>query len=533
VADTNIIRPQPGFQQMFVRTNVDVCIGGGVLSSGKSYAAVLAAAEPSLDPNFRALYLRNNLGDAKAGGGIIDTWREIYGDTIKIVESGDPHIDMPSGARIDITHVANQSKDAIMQRFKGRQYDLIVFDEGTGYSWDTFTTIISRNRGKSKWSGHVLMTTNPEKDHWLRVFLDWYIGDDGFIRADRNGVVRYFYINGETVYDVVWGNSKEEVYNQCRFEIDKKLKKLNKGKSTFGWENLIRSFTFYLGSMSENIAMLGNNPDYAGAVAMTGGRTAEQLLEGNWNISTKGDLDAPITQAMAEYVFENDPQVNGDRWITADLADYGTDNFVAIVWDGFHIVDILVVGRSTPKQNAMNLLDLAARYDIRQDHIIFDGTGGVYIKDYIPSAVMYVSNRPPMGVYGKNVAKLKDECYERLVSVINRRMMSCSESVALRNYSHKKIVNRITIKDEFKEECSVVMFRESLGGKKALIAKREMRKLLGKEKSPDLLDPCAMRMLPVLRFSNGEELTATSQATKADEDYDGIYVDVNDETVWC
>ena len=58
-----IIKPHAGFQEKFVRSNVDVCFGGGCLNAGKTAGAVLMCGEPSLDPKFRAVFLRNNLGD--------------------------------------------------------------------------------------------------------------------------------------------------------------------------------------------------------------------------------------------------------------------------------------------------------------------------------------------------------------------------------------------------------------------------------------------------------------------------------------
>lgn len=205
----NIIRPFEGFQEKFVRSNLDFVVGGGCVASGKSSAAVLCVAEPSLDSRFRAVFLRNNLGDLKSGGGILDEFKKMYGGYVNIVESGDPHVDFPSGARIDVTHIADQSKNKVLQRFKGRQYDFIYFDEGTGFTWECFCAVYTRNRGMAEWTGKVRMTTNPKRNHWLRKFLDWYIGADGYIIPERDGVVRYFYINGETVDDVVWGNTKE------------------------------------------------------------------------------------------------------------------------------------------------------------------------------------------------------------------------------------------------------------------------------------------------------------------------------------
>lgn len=516
--DRKIIKPQAGFQEKFVSTNVDFCVGGGVLNCGKSFAAVLSVAEPSLDANFRGLFLRNNLGDAKASGGILDTFKEVYGNGASVVESGEPRVTFPSGAKIDVTHVADQSYSKVMQRFKGRQYDMIYFDEGTGFEWSCFTAIYTRNRGTAKWTGKVRMTTNPDKNHWLRKFIDWYIGADGFIREDREGIVRYFYIAGETVDDVVWGDTKDEVYRQCKIDIDRKLHKINgkTGKATY--EDMIKSFTFYLGRMSENKASIGNNSGYAGSVAVSGGRNAEQLLEGNWNVSPNEDLDAPITSHDANQCFLNDPQINNDKWVTCDLADTGTDNFLCLAWNGFHIFDYLILKQTTPRQNAERLEMFAQQHDISNSHIIYDAIRGTYINDYIPEAIPFISNHAPMGLYGRMAYNLKAECYMRLVEAIKRQYISFEDSIATRFYDHANLKQAITIQDEFREECAVVRFKDMPSGKKALMSKKEMNAKLGKHRSMDLLDPCAMRFLPCLEYPYGDELMKTMVDVSNDDD---------------
>ena len=103
---TKIIQPQAGFQEQFVSTNLDFVLGGGGLGTGKSYAAGLSIADAVWDGRFRGLFLRNNLGDARAAGGLLDTLRDIYGSYVEIVESGEPRATFPSGARIDVTHVS-------------------------------------------------------------------------------------------------------------------------------------------------------------------------------------------------------------------------------------------------------------------------------------------------------------------------------------------------------------------------------------------------------------------------------------------
>ena len=480
------------------------------ITTHNTFGAILSVAEPTLDPNFRAVFLRNNLGDLKGGGSIIDTFRDAYGDYVEVVESGEPRVTFKSGAKIDVTHVADQTRDKVLQRFKGRQYDFIYFDELTGFTFECFSAICTRNRGKAKWTGKIRGTTNPERNHWLRIFLDWYIGADGFIREDRAGVVRYFYMAGETVKDVVWGDSKEEVYAKCRIDIDRKLAKINGKTGTSTYENLIKSFTFYLGKMSENKAMLGNNDDYVGSVAMMGGRNAQQMLEGNWNVSPEEDEDAVIPPECATQCFLNDPQTNGDRWITCDLADTGTDNFIALAWDGFHIIDMLIVGLSTPRQNAEMLHNFAVKHNVADSHIIYDAIRGTYINDYIKDAVQFVSYRAPMGMYGRAYVKLKDECYGRLVEAIKRGGLSFADELQNRRYEHANLNEFVSVENEFIEECSVVRYDTTAGGKKTLWSKKKMNQKLGKSRSMDLLDPCAMRMLPVLEYAYGDELIKTS-----------------------
>lgn len=533
MAEQKVIRPHKGFQDNFVRSNVDVCFGGGCLNAGKTSGAVLMCAEPSLDPSWRAVFLRNNLGDLRSGGGILDEFKSMYRGGVSVAESGEPHVDFPSGARVDVTHIADQTREKVRQRFKGRQYDLIYFDEMTGFTWECFTEVCTRNRGRGQWTGKIRGTTNPDRNHWLRTFLDWYIGVDGFIREDREGVVRYFYMAGETVKDVVWGDSKEECYHKCKAAIDRQLAKINGSSGTATYEDMIRSFTFYLGRMSENTDSIGNNSGYVGAVAMSGGRNAEQLLEGNWNVSPDDDASAEITSDIARSVLMNDPQINGDRWVTADLADVGTDNFVAFAWDGFHIFDKLVLARTTPRENAEQLELFAASHNISNSHIIYDATRALYINDYIPEAIPFISGAHTRGMYGRMALRLKDECYMRLVRLIKNNGISMSDSVAESPYYHQRMRNPITVANEFIEECLVVAFKEVQSGKKTLLPKKEMNAKLGKGRSMDILDPIAMRMLPVLEYPYGEELERSTNLNSQTIDDDYGASDIYDDSFWC
>ena len=496
----------------------------------------MATAEPSLDPNWRGLVVKNNIDDLKRGGGVIDTFsKELYGSGATLRMSDMPRLTFPNGAWIDFAHLAEQSIDVIQRRFKSSQYDWIYFDELTGFTWDAFKTLLTRNRGKSKYSGRCLATTNPERESWIRDFIDWYIDSEGFIMPERAGVVRYFYVMGSTVKDVVWGNTKAEVYDQCKADIDRKLDKVYgymKGRDK--WPSMIKSFTFYLGKMSENKEMLEANPDYIGTIAMSGGAEAEKLLSGNWNVSSKDEEDNLISYTEAESVFLNDAQKNGDKWITVDLADYGTNNFLQLAWDGLDVFDIDIAPYTRPVDNATRSMMFANKHNIGYKHIIFDAIRGMYYQDYIPEAVPFESYKAPMGLNALQYMRLKDCCYGKLIWLIKNNLLSISDEVAKKIYINMAVKNAtaLTVREEFIEEARVIKFVDVQSGKKRLMTKKEMNKLLGRGRSMDLMDPCAMRMYPLLNIQDGMELETTrAMNQRYQEDIDsGNRFDLNDET---
>jgi hypothetical protein len=270
-----------------------------------------------------------------------------------------------------------------------------------------------------------------------------------------------------------------------------------------------------------------------GSVAVMGGREAQANLEGNWNVDADEDLDAVITSDIANDAFLADPQINNDRWITCDLADTGTDNFLALAWDGFHIMDILILGKTTPRENAERLEMFARQHDVSNSHIIYDAIRGTYINDYIPEAQPFVSYRAPMGMYGRMAYNLKAECYLRLVEMMKRGGLSFEDKVAKKIYEHQNLKTAITVQNEFMEECSVVRFKDMPSGKKALISKKEMNAKLGKSRSMDLLDPIAMRMLPVLEYTYGEELVMTMVDMGIEDDrYSPHKANIYDNSFW-
>lgn len=515
-----------GGQELFVRSDVDIAIFGGTLGGGKSFGAILANAEPALDSRYRAVFFRKTLKELKGAGSITDDFKEAFGDAISIKMSENPRITFRNtGAFIDCHQLQDETPTKIIETFKGMQIDAAFFEELTGYEFFTWNYIASRVRGKSGWAGKVRATTNPSKTHWVRKLLDWYIGEDGLVPPEKSGIVRYVYLNGEDVEDYVWGDTKEEVYLKCKPSIDRKIAKMG-GVATY--ENFIKSFTFILGNLAENTALLKNNPDYVGNVS---GVVGESLLLGSWNCDLMSPEEQLVKPSMARRIPLNDPQRNGVKYVVADVADTGTDNTMIFVFDGFHCIDYKIIQKSTPRQNCDWMLHMATKYNIPDNHIIYDGTRAAYVLDYIPDAICYMSAYSPRGKYRREFKLRKDESFMRLVEAINAGRISMEESVANATYEHQNL-RPITILTELVDECSAIYYNVMPDGKKRLPTKKEMNSTLGKGRSMDVVDAFSMLMSAYDRYEYGCELEMKNGYYTFTDPSD-FSLDIYDESIWC
>jgi predicted phage terminase large subunit-like protein len=263
-----VIKPQPGPQEQFLSSPADIVIYGGSAGGGKTFAALMEPLRHvTRNPGFFSVYFRRQTTQIKNPGGLWDTSMQMYP-----AAGGTPisHVlewKWPKGGKIKMAHIEHE-KD--MLSWQGSQIPLIIFDELTHFLETQFWYLLSRNRDGQGCGvrPYVRATTNPDADSWVRKFIDWWIGGDGYAIPERSGKIRWMCRVSDEVH---WANSEEELIER------------------FGDDCEPLSVTFILSRLKDNAILNKNDPKYKATLKAMTRVQRERLLGdeekgGNWNI---------------------------------------------------------------------------------------------------------------------------------------------------------------------------------------------------------------------------------------------------------
>jgi len=253
------IRPQPGPQTDFLQCPADVVFFGGSAGGGKSFALLLKPLYNFNNSKFGAVIFRRTTKQIQEEGALWDEATGLYTPLGAKSNENKLKFTFSTGMRVAFAHMQHE-KDRF--DWQGSQIPLIGFDEITHFTWKQFSYMYSRNRSASGVSGKILGTCNPDPDSWVRQFIDWYIGEDGFVIKSRSGVIRWFVLDGD---QVVWGETRQELVDKYPMLIPS-------------------SFTFIRSSVFDNRILLEKDPAYLSKLHALPRVERAQLLEGNWNI---------------------------------------------------------------------------------------------------------------------------------------------------------------------------------------------------------------------------------------------------------
>lgn len=208
---------------------------------------------------YQAVIFRKNATQIRNPGGLLNESQKIYYDFNGELRESLLEWDFPNGSTIKFAHL-DQEKDKYS--WQGSQICFIGFDELTHFSWGQFVYMLSRNRSTCGIRPYIRATTNPDPDSWVRKFIDWYIGNDGYAIQERSGIVRWFIIESD---ETIWASSKQELINKYPGCLPK-------------------SFSFIASTIFDNKILLEKDPGYLANLKALPRFEREQLLFGNWNI---------------------------------------------------------------------------------------------------------------------------------------------------------------------------------------------------------------------------------------------------------
>lgn len=200
----------------------------------------------------------------------------------------------------------------------------------------------------------------------------------------------------------------------------------------------------------------------------------ERLLFGNWEYDDNDN-------ALIEYdkiidLFRNEHVPAGKGYISADIARFGKDKTLIMVWSGFRVTEIHRLSNKATNEVAAFIKHLAKKHSIPYSQIICDedGVGGGVV-DY--GFKGFVNNSKALT---GNYINLKSECYYKLAELINQAGVWV-------------MTEDVTIKKELTEELEWVQRHNAdKDGKLAVLPKDKVKEHLGR--SPDISDALMMRM---------------------------------------
>jgi predicted phage terminase large subunit-like protein len=255
------LRPQPGPQEEFLKSNADIAIYGGAAGSGKSFALLMEALFDRENPLFRAILFRRTVPQLKLPGGLWQTSEQLYPLFRATANQSAMEWKFPSGAEVKLAGLEH-STDRF--NYQGAQIPLIMFDELVHFTAEQFWYMLSRCRSMSGVKGRIRAATNPDPDSFVRTLLDWWIDrDSGLPIKSRSGAWRWFYRHGD---ELVWADTPQELI------------------AKFGSDAAPKSVTFIPASVQDNQILLREDPAYLSNLKALPRIDRERLLGGNWNV---------------------------------------------------------------------------------------------------------------------------------------------------------------------------------------------------------------------------------------------------------
>ena len=202
----------------------------------------------------------------------------------------------------------------------------------------------------------------------------------------------------------------------------------------------------------------------------------ERLLFGNWEYDSDPSRLMEFDAILS--LFTNDNVEQGKKYISCDVARFGDDRTIILIWDGFKIIHYKKLSKASVVETANEIKSIAKQYMIPNSNIVIDedGVGGGVV-DMITGCKGFVNNSKALN--GENYSNLKTQCYYKLASFINDKKLSWCEIDIDTKQSLIEELEQVKAKDIDKD------------GKMSIVSKDRIKEILGR--SPDISDALMLR----------------------------------------
>ena len=201
----------------------------------------------------------------------------------------------------------------------------------------------------------------------------------------------------------------------------------------------------------------------------------QRLLFGNWEYEATTDN---LIEYDAIINLFNQRGKTGERYISVDVARFGTDKTVIVLWNGLHIEKIISIDKSSINEVVDEVRKVQRDYVVSLKNIIVDSDGvGGGAQDYLRCTPFQNNARP---LKRENYQNLKTQCYYKLADLVNKAQIGID-------------CNDIHIKKCIIEEMEQVRSKNADKDAKIQIQPKDtIKTILGR--SPDFADAIMMRM---------------------------------------
>lgn len=453
-----------------------------------SYALLMEALKDVKNPNLRSIVMRHELNDLSD---IIETSYQIYTPYGKYNKSkNDMTWNFDRGGFLEFSYHADSVED-FKTRFQGHQYSYIGVDEITHMDYPKFKYMITCNRNAFGLINRFIGTCNPDPDSWVARFIDWWIGEDGYPIPERDGIIRYCFMDGEDVSSIYWGDTREEVYKQCKHIIEKYYRKEYEQYGS-PEELFIKSVAFIEGKLSDNVQLLRSDPTYLANLANQSEEQRARDLDGNWKYRSIGD-DMIKLQHMEN--FYKNAYCSGDsvRRVSCDVAFDGGDAMVMWLWIGNHIQDLYVCRFNS--KGAVNAVKTKLNeWHVREENFTYDLNGlGQAFKGFFPKSVPFNNRESVADEYKYIYANMKSQAAYMFAQAVINCDISISEDLLKRKISTRSFTDTPLTLVLNKERKAIRQNVTEADKGFSLIKKTEMKALVGH--SPDFIEALLMRFV--------------------------------------